>query len=482
MASSQVQGGVANNKASRLARIEEPGLHLLDIANLGDADVVMTILQRTTKRILLDASGVDSRVSSESGRDGGSLANTPVVPGSVEVQATGINSLKDKNLDGNLYWDRVPGTALVTGTDGATAGATLTSAGSSFITAGVVAGDTVTIKQGDDQGKYTIIAVTATTLVVSVVFAVGGGSGLGFTVNAEDLIAGTINYFSGLLQLAYPISPAAASPANKGTVLGTEQFPINLDPGDTLIADIDVGGDLTATFDAAAAKHTAAAGTFAAMASETMEVQLETGEVQLITFGTEATIQAAADLITSQLEGGYAVPQGAQDVDLFSEVKGTSSRIRTTNVAAGITTKLGIANSGDDSGTGDVADINAITFAEAKAVIEADIADTLCELDGGALRITSDSVEEDASSSVNVNATSTAETKFGLDTTLHTGADADAKQPISVDYVSSSLVPAREVTQRRVTGRRQDIMDIYFAASGSYSRVRVDVRQDRGPR
>src|SRR5690606_35916633 len=96
-------------------------------------------------------------------------------------------------------------------------------------------------------------------------------------------------------------------------------------------------------------------------------------EVQTITFGTEASIALAVALINSQLRGGYAVAQGAQDVDILSDVRGTSSRVRTFNVAAGITTKLGIQDDGDESGTGDCANIEAVTAAEVKTVVEADI-------------------------------------------------------------------------------------------------------------
>jgi hypothetical protein len=478
--SSFVTAGVQVNKAVKFLEVTSGGLHFLDIINLGGSDVVMSLLKRSNKKVLVDASGLTTKVSSESGRNGGSLANTPVCPGSVEVKATSINSLKDKNLDGVLYWDRTPNAVLISGADGATSGATLTSAGSDFATAGVVAGDTLVLKNGADADKYTVLTVGTTTLVVTTPFPTGSESSLNFSVIANDLPAGTINYFTGLLNLSYPSSPAAASPANKGTVLGTVSFPINLEPGDTVVVDIDGGGNATATFDAAASTLAGSAGSFATMASETMEVAVQEngvyGEWQLITFGTEGTQQAAVDLINAQLSGADAVINGA-NVDLVTEAKGTGARIKTQNVAAGITTKLGIQDATEaTAGTGDVADINAVTFAEAKAVIEADVSDSLCELDGGKLRITSNSSNEGASSSVQVDASSTADTAFGLDNTAHAGDDADAKQPITVDYAYSTAIQDGKMSQCRIIGRDNDIVEVYFAAKDDAAKVRLEAK------
>lgn len=485
MNNSFVQGSARNNKAVKVGSIDEAGLHLLSIANLGDADVVMGLRTRSGGKYIVDASGIASKVSSESQYDGGSLANTPVVPGTVEVKATSITTLVDRDRDGILRLDRTPESILVSKSNGATSGATLTSAGTNFTTEGVVAGDELVIKRGESVGKYTVATVSTTTLTVSTPFP-ATETDLPFVIIAVDLAVGLVDYFTGLLNLSYPSSPSAASPANKGTVLGTTSFPINLSPDDTLDISIDGGADDTATFVATRAKLTASGGSFAAMSSETMEVRFAKngvfGEWQTITFGTEASIQAAVDLINAQMTGGYAVAQGAEDVDIYSDGFGTGATAQTQNVAAGITTKLGIADDGDEDGTGDVADIDAVTFAEAKAVIEADVADSLCESDGGKLRITSDSSNEDGDSTVQVKATSSAEAKFGLDTDEHAGDDDDAKQPITVDYMTSTVVSAGKVAQRRVVGRVGDIVDMYFAAKAAPSKVIVTIQQDTTPR
>lgn len=232
---------------------------------------------------------------------------------------------------------------------------------------------------------------------------------------------------------------SAAGGATAGFVTGSNNAPFDLESGQTLTIAVDGGGAGTATFDAAAATHVGSGGTFATMASETMEIQLEGGPVQLITFGTESTIEEAVNLINTQLSGGFAAVNAGQ-VDITSDVRGTSSRVRTTNVAAGITTKLGIANSGDDSGSGDVANIDAVTHAEAKAVIEADVTGlTYTPSTGSGTPATLTSNTTGASSSIEVTG-GTAQTAFGLPGGVNSGSDsASPANTIKVDASSEGV-------------------------------------------
>lgn len=146
-----------------------------------------------------------------------------------------------------------------------------------------------------------------------------------------------------------------------------------LSPGQTLKGYIDGVVSLkTATFDAAAAIVTGTGATFSAMAGESMSVQIGAGSVQVITFGTEASQALAIAKINSLLVGAVASAVDANNVRLTSTQQGTGARIRTSSVAVGITSKLGIPNNADQAGTGDVANIAAVTGAEAATVIGTD--------------------------------------------------------------------------------------------------------------
>lgn len=134
---------------------------------------------------------------------------------------------------------------------------------------------------------------------------------------------GTTTAFSGQ-SLAYPPAPGSL-------VLGGAS---------TSVKDLLKDGIL---YIDGPAKKIAASGTFAAMAGESMTVQIDGGLPQTITFGTEASIALAVALINTQLKDGLAVAQGAQNVDIYSDKSGAGSSVVISSVAAGITTKLGIS-------------------------------------------------------------------------------------------------------------------------------------------
>ena len=92
-------------------------------------------------------------------------------------------------------------------------------------------------------------------------------------------------------------------------------------------------------------------GVFAPMAGETMQVKLHSGAWVTVTFTTEATLVAALATIVAALGTGTAAINVDQ-IDLTDTYFGKNSKVETQNVGAGITTKLGIPNNGNQSGTG----------------------------------------------------------------------------------------------------------------------------------
>ena len=89
-------------------------------------------------------------------------------------------------------------------------------------------------------------------------------------------------------------------------------------------------------------------------------------------------------------------------------------------------------NGSTDAGGGNVADITAVTATEAKTIIEAAVSGcTVSEATGGYLTITSNTTG--ASSSVNVEAGSTADDEFGLDNATHSGTTGAAVDTLVVN-------------------------------------------------
>ncbi|MCP4573346.1 MAG: phage tail protein [bacterium] len=217
------------------------------------------------------------------------------------------------------------------------------------------------------------------------------------------------------------ITTTGAATQGVETSGNTETF--NLEPGDTVIVKVDAGATQTATFDAAAGTVSGTAGTFPTgfTGGETLLVKIDGGVIQTITFTAAATtIAVVLSEINAQLAGGFADDDGGE-VRITSDKRGTASYVEVTGGTGRAT--LDIAT-GVNQGTGDVADIDAVTAAEAKTIIEADTTAQVTVEGTGEISIKTPTVG--ASGSIQVDATSTADdaAKFDLDNAVHAGTAA----------------------------------------------------------
>ena len=224
----------------------------------------------------------------------------------------------------------------------------------------------------------------------------------------------------------------------KASVTGSASAPFGLIAGGTIVVHDESGLDGTATFTATKAVVTGAGGAFAAMNNETMGVQVEGGGVQTVTFGTEATIDAAIVTMNAQLAGCSAQKVDANNVKIVSDMAGSDSRIRTSSVAAGIVTKLGIPNNADSdtgaphtAGAGNVADIANVTIAEAVSIIDAALVDITATAVGNQVKLERDVAG--LTKTLQVQASSTVEDLIGFATTVFAGTDATALNSLKLD-------------------------------------------------
>lgn len=247
-------------------------------------------------------------------------------------------------------------------------------------------------------------------------------------------------------------TPATAATA--GVVLGTNVAPFDLTPGDTLVGSVDGNPDDTATIDAAAASRASNnTETFDLADGLTLTVSIDGGSVQTITFNTaefadiaNATALEVAAVINAEIVGAQAtVSAGA--VVITSDKEGTDSGV---NVTGGTANSGGVNRldftTGNVAGTGDVADINAVTVAEIKTLVEAAWTGgsgvTVNDV-GGAVRIVSNTTG--VSSSVQVAASSTADDELGLDNATHSGTSGAATPTLRIDakYDGASPISVR---------------------------------------
>ncbi len=223
--------------------------------------------------------------------------------------------------------------------------------------------------------------------------------------------------------------------ASAGTVLGTVAETFALVDGDTLSFKIDGGASDVATFNAAAATLTAGnTETYALSDGQTLTVKID-GQTtaQTVTFNTSefvdigaATAAEVAAVMNAELTG-CSVDVNAGAPRITSDSKGTDSEIEVTGGTANAA--LGFSTS-PVNGTGDAADADAVTVAELKTLVEGDVTGVTVTSDGGYFRATSNTTG--SSSSVQVEAVSTMDTKLGLDNATHSGADAGAVDTLKI--------------------------------------------------
>lgn len=222
--------------------------------------------------------------------------------------------------------------------------------------------------------------------------------------------------------------PSAAS------VLGANDGPFSLEHGDDLVVVVDGGAPATAVFNATAAQRdSGAAGPYVLANGQQLLVSVDGGVVQTVTFLTAefsaigaATRAEVAAVLNAKLNGAFAVDTGTA-VRIVSDKKGTSSNI---NVTGGSANAVLTFATGPVAGTGNVANIKAVTPAEVKTVVELAVAGCTVTFAGSKVRFSSDTTG--STSNIQVVAGSSADDELGLDNAVHTGGTGAAEATLNV--------------------------------------------------
>lgn len=209
-------------------------------------------------------------------------------------------------------------------------------------------------------------------------------------------------------------------------------FPLALNPADAIVISVSGGGDLTATFDAAGAGVTGGGGPYDLDGSEGLTITLDDRPIQSYTFIdsdsagltlSNITDAEVVNVINREFVGVRAYLVGGA-VFVETEKRGTDATILVGGAARAV---LGF-NAAQQTGTGDVADIDAVTATEAKAVIEADVAGVVVDATAAVLTIAT--VATGAAATLEPKAGTAA--GFGLAEALVTGSDDAAVDVITI--------------------------------------------------
>jgi hypothetical protein len=212
---------------------------------------------------------------------------------------------------------------------------------------------------------------------------------LGSNTGPFDLSAGGILTLAANGQTAQEVDFDSTS----AEVSSTVAEPFDLEPNDQLFVRVDGGAAQPVTVAAVAAVDLGSvAEPYVLAAAEHLDLEINGGAAQVFVFsGTEATAQEVADLINATAVGFTASDVGGA-VELRTDMRGTGASIEVLVAStAGLLVDLGLPV-GTQSGTGDVADIDAVTTAELVTVVNADTTGVVASDVDGYLVITADSI------------------------------------------------------------------------------------------
>lgn len=464
----QVQQALKLNSAVEVMRVQAVGPQLLSLQILDACDVILGVSKYNGDVKLSDVLTADNTnhndVSFPYNADGSTVAftgqslGTAVVPGTFLINSSaGCPAIKDTLKDGNLYLD---GPARVVGTGGSIAAAASESfevnidgKGTMVVTLGTEASAAAIATAITSQlgGLGTASAVDSNNVKITSNLSGPGSSvklskvpaslttKVGLSDADNSALCGKLIYGTGAFTLAIEGYIPSAAGATAASVTASNNGPYNLDHGMTIVGDVDYGGSPsndTATITAVAATVTGTGGSFASLSNETFICTVTGYDPVTVTMATEATIALAVQKINNQLLGAHCEAVDANNVKIVSDQQGTGVTITLSSVAAGITTKLGLANNATASGTGNVANVNAVTVAELKTILEAawnNNGGVTVTASGSAFKISSNTTG--TSSKVKVDTSSTARTILGLATTAAIGT-ASSSGAMTGDYIS----------------------------------------------
>ncbi len=233
----------------------------------------------------------------------------------------------------------------------------------------------------------------------------------------------------------YTIKTAATAPTS-GYTQGNITETFDLEPADTLRVVTDAV-DSTATFNATAGLiENSIDEVFALNNAETLLVKIDGGAEQTITFLTgefvaigAATAEEVAAVISAKIVGAsVSVTGGGKRVTITSDARGTGSGVNVTGGTGNGVLQFALGNV---AGTGNVVDINAVTAAEVKTIVEAAVANVTVSTVTSFVRITRDATG--AAATVQVHSASTADDEMGFDNATHPGTDGTAVDTLKVE-------------------------------------------------
>ena len=197
--------------------------------------------------------------------------------------------------------------------------------------------------------------------------------------------------FARLLLVRADTSVGSVQFTRTAFITGAVAFRYPLSTGQILALDIGAGS-VSSTFTGTAATVTASGGTYATtfVGGETLTIGFDDSTAHPDFTVTFLLADQSLAQVVARINGfagfAFADTSGGQ-LRLTGIQKGTAGHVRITSASTGVFTKLGLT-AAVTNGTGNVANIGAVTPAEIKSIVETAVTGTLVETDAnGAIRI-----------------------------------------------------------------------------------------------
>lgn len=192
--------------------------------------------------------------------------------------------------------------------------------------------------------------------------------------NGNGFIQLTGKKFKRLLIARVDTSTGTVQFTREAFLVGEAAFAYNLEPSQTIVLNV-AGTTGTATFSAAAATVTTGSGTYPTLfaGGETLVLGYDDAPNFTITFlsGDQSLAQVVAR-INATAGFTFAAAVTSDTFSLTGIRRGRSGSVRVVSGSSGVLTTLGLV-AATTAGTGNVNDIDAVSFNELKAVVEAAI-------------------------------------------------------------------------------------------------------------
>lgn len=209
--------------------------------------------------------------------------------------------------------------------------------------------------------------------------------------------------------------------------LGSSFTTYDLEPAQILAVKLNGGGAVNATFSAAVATTNSAAGTYP---STFVGGESITYTIDNVTYTTTflAADQTQAQVVARlNLTVGYTAfaLAGGGVTSITGRIRGTSGNVRILSVSGAlVTTATGFSPIAAVPGTGNVANIDQVTQAEVKTIVEAAVAGTLVDRDiNGKLRVSN--VSTPGTGTIEIDAATTADGLGFTESVVNSAATAD---------------------------------------------------------